>query len=207
LPQNASLPAATYYSYSFQQKNALNLKANGIDASIGFTFDTGLGTFSSGLNWAEKLKMDQQVGSGGKWFSVLNTSGFNTTFPSIKRTASLDLGWRRNEFNANVKVNYTAGYKNWSGSANTGNAAWTLISAAGVPSGGGQPIPAYTTANLHLGYNSAATDGMLKDLGVSLDVQNVFDKAPPFFNSANGYDGNAGNPIGRVASLGVSKKW
>jgi hypothetical protein len=36
-------------------------------------------------------------------------------------------------------------------------------------------------------------------------VQNLFDKQPPFYNSASGYDPFGANPIGRVVSIGARK--
>ncbi len=200
-------PAATYFFYSFQQKNALNLYANGVDAEIGYTFDTGIGTFSADLSWSEKLKMEESLGVGGEKFDILNTSGFNTTFPSIGRAANLDLGWKRNAISANLQFNYTGPYKNWSNTAGQGHPSWAIVNnSVNSPVGGGQPIGSAVTSDLHVAYNFE-DDGMLKDLTISLDVQNVTDEKPNFFNVANGYDTNAASPLGRLVSLGLKKKW
>jgi outer membrane receptor protein involved in Fe transport len=44
----------------------------------------------------------------------------------------------------------------------------------------------------------------LKKANVYLDVVNIFDKRPPFYNSGNGgYDTFAGNPLGRVVTIGL----
>ena len=40
--------------------------------------------------------MDQQFGDGGEEFSVLNTIGINTTFPSNRTSGRVNLGWNLN---------------------------------------------------------------------------------------------------------------
>jgi hypothetical protein len=38
-------------------------------------------------------------------------------------------------------------------------------------------------------------------------MQNMFDKAPVFYNGATGYDGYTGNPIGRLTTFGLRTKF
>ena len=38
---------------------------------------------------------------------------------------------------------------------------------------------------------------------VYIDVTNLTDEAPTFYNSNNGYDGYGANPIGRVITIGT----
>jgi iron complex outermembrane receptor protein len=156
--------------------------------------------------------MDQKFGSDGQFFSVLDSVGVNTTFPSNKMAGRLSLGWKRSNWNADLYANYTGSYVNWSGTANQGNSAWTVARAASAtsaalwPTGGGQPIGANTTFDLHLGYDFKA-DGVLGGVKLFLDGSNILDKRPPFFNVSTGYDSFNANPIGRVLTAGVSKKW
>jgi iron complex outermembrane receptor protein len=202
LPQASPLPATAFFIYSFQQRNAFNLDANGIDVEAGYRFETGLGNFDVGLAVSRKLKMDQQFGTGGEVFSVLNTIGINTTFPSNKMAGRANIGWRRNALSADVFVNYAGSYLNWNGSA-----PFPLIrNAAFSPIGGGQPIESYTTVDLHLGYNFA-NEGLLEGTSVFLDANNVTDEDPPFVNAPLGFDGFNANPIGRVVTVGIGKKW
>jgi iron complex outermembrane receptor protein len=43
---------------------------------------------------------------------------------------------------------------------------------------------------------------------VYLDVTNIFNKKPPFYNNNNGgWDPFSGNPIGRVVSIGIRSRW
>jgi iron complex outermembrane receptor protein len=201
-PQTGALPQNVYFIYSYQQQNALNLKSDGIDADASYLFDTSVGTFSADLSGSVKLKMMQQFGSGGQWFSILNTSGFNTTFPSNRLAARLDLGWRRSGVSAHVIANYEGSYYNWNGSA-----PYPLQrDAAFAPIGGGQPVVAYTTFDFHAAYNFGAS-GVMANTEIDLTGVNVLNKAPPFFNTAIGYDTFNANPIGRLVTVGISKKW
>jgi iron complex outermembrane receptor protein len=202
LPQTSPLPATVYFIYSFQQRNAFNLEANGIDADVGYHFDTGVGAFNVDLSASRKLKMDQSFGNGGEAFSVLNTIGINTTFPSNKLAGRATFGWSHNGWLADLFVNYTGAYLNWNGSAPfpvTRNANFS-------PVGGGQRIDAYTTLDMHLAYNFA-NEGWLSGTQVFLDGTNVLDEEPPFVNAALGYDTFNANPIGRIVTIGVNKKW
>jgi hypothetical protein len=35
-----------------------------------------------------------------------------------------------------------------------------------------------------------------------IDIANIFDKDPVFFNTGTGYDQFSGNPLGRIVSVG-----
>lgn len=197
------LPANVYYIFSFQQVNALNLNASGLDFDIAYKFNTGANnTWSADLSGSRKLKMDQQFGVGGEWFSVLNTSGINTTFPSVATSMRLNLGWKNDPLKVNVFANYSGSYMNRNGSAPFA----VVRSASFAPVGGGQSVDALLTFDAHASYKLPDA-GVLAKAEINLDISNLTDKKPPFFNSAQGYDGFGGNPIGRVVTIGLSKKW
>ena len=67
-------------------------------------------------------------------------------------------------------------------------------------------MDAYTTVDVHVGYNFDGPGG-LAGTQVYLDGSNVLDEDPPFVNAPLGYDGFNANPIGRLVTVGVSKKW
>jgi iron complex outermembrane receptor protein len=202
-PLQTTIPNTTYFSYNFQQRNALNLEVEGIDASVDYGFDTEYGRFTVSGIASYETKFDQQVGTGGAHFSVKNTTGFNTTFPSIKLNSRVQLDWESKfGLSTNVSWNHTGSYHNWSGT--------TIIpltrNAQGVPTGGGDKVDAGDFFDLHVAYEFDG-EGMTNGLQVFVDVNNVFDKDPPFYNSNNGYDTFSGNPIGRLTTIGVRKKW
>ena len=212
LPITGSLLGPVYWSYSFQQRNAFSLDATGIDFEAGYAWSTGVGDFETVLSGSRKLKMDQKFGSDGVSFSVLNSVGVNTTFPSNEWAGRVSLGWKRNNWNADLYVNYIGSYVNWSGTASQGNAAWNItraVSATGAalwPTGGGQPVASNTTLDMHLGYDFTS-EGALKGVKLVLDGSNILDKQPPFFNTSVGFDTFNASPIGRVITAGISKKW
>jgi iron complex outermembrane recepter protein len=202
LPQTVPLAATSYFIYSFRQRNAFNLDADGIDTEILYRRDTGIGAMTYGLSVARKLTMDQQFGTGGEVFSVLNTIGINTTFPSNDTAARLTIGWARNAFSADLFVNYTGDYLNWNGSA-----PFPVVrNAAFSPVGGGQTVEAYSTVDLHFGYNFGDS-GALSGASLFFDARDLLDEEPPFVNTALGFDGFNANPIGRVVTVGMTKRW
>jgi iron complex outermembrane receptor protein len=199
-PLTTTIPATVSYVYDFRQRNVLNLKVQGIDADVRYSHSTSWGSFSLGTAMSLKTKFDQNFG-GGPTFSVLNTTGFNGTFPSIRLDLRADAGVTVGDFGANVFVNHTGGYRNFSA-----NAITPVVSVGGVPSGaGGDPVKAYTTADIHFSYN--LPESWMKDGEVFVDVQNLFNTKPPFYSNAQGFDTFAGNPILRVISVGVRTRF
>ena len=59
---------------------------------------------------------------------------------------------------------------------------------------------------MHIGY-TFGTSGMFEGVQVYLDASNLLDEDPPFVNAPIGFDPFNANPIGRLLTVGVSKKW
>ncbi|MDB5707650.1 MAG: TonB-dependent receptor [Sphingomonas bacterium] len=201
LPQTGSLNAVTYFIYDYRQRNVLNLDVAGLDVAVNYHLQTGsAGTFDFGGGFTRKLKFDQFFGSNGTKFSVLGTAGFNTTFPSVKFEGRANLGWELGGFNANVYLNYLGSYTNWGGPKNP------VVRTNGIPSGGGDPVKANTTVDLNLSYKLRDM-AFLKEAQLFVDATNVFDRDPPFYNAAAGYDNINASPIGRVVTIGIRTKF
>lgn len=201
-PQLGAVPPTVYWIYNFEQQNALNLRAAGIDGGFSYLRPTSIGTLSVALSETYKLKMMQQFGTGGRWFSVLNTDGYNTTFPSNRLSAQMDLGWARGNWDVHLITEYEGWYLNWSGAA-----PYPLkLSSGFTPIGGGQHIPSLTLENAYATYEFPR-HSLFDGTQVSLTVDNLFDTSPPFYNSVFGYDGNAANPIGREIMIAVTERW
>src|SRR5436190_1195983 len=202
LPQTAPLAATSYFIYSFKQRNAFNLDADGVDADVRYHADMGIGAMDFGLALSHKLKMDQQFGTGGEVFSVLNTIGINTTFPSNETAARLSVDWQRSAISARLAVNYAGDYLNWNGSA-----PFPVIrSPSFAPIGGGQPVDSYATVDLRFAYDFKGP-GALSGASAFFDVRDLFDEGLPFVNAPIGFDPFNANPIGRVLTVGINKKW
>lgn len=206
-PLTTTIPNQVYFVYNFQQRNALNLWVEGVDLAANYGLSTDFGRFTLDAIASYKTKFDQQVGTGGAKFSVLGTTGFNTTFPSIRLESRVGVDWASDfGLSANLYWNHTSPYHNWSG---TTVAPITRVN--GAPVGGGDRVKANNTIDAHVAYDFPG-EGLTKDLQVFVDVTNLFDKDPPFYNAAaangaSGYDPFSGNPIGRLVAVGARKRW
>jgi len=197
-PVTTTLTGTYYFVYDFRQGNVLNLTAEGIDADARYRYDTRWGGFDAGVAVSYKTKFDQSFGTGPT-FSVLNTTGFNTTFPSIRLEARGDVGFDYGPVRARLYVNYTGRHRNWSNNTITA----ITRSADGLPTGGGDEVKSFTSFDGHIDFRLPEMS-FLKKANVYLDVVNIFDKRPPFYNSGNGgFDTFAGNPLGRVVTVGL----
>jgi iron complex outermembrane receptor protein len=202
-PQTGALPATVYWIYSYQQQNAIDLEAHGIDSSERYVRPTAIGVLSADLEWSLNLKMAERFGSSGPWFDVLNTDGFNTTFPTTRLSARLDLGWAREAWTAHLMTNYEGWYYNWNGAG-----PYPLArNATFQPIGGGQHIPSLAILDAYVSY-SPPKASILHGAQFSVTVNNLVDRKPPFYNTPfGGYDSNAANPIGRQVTLAVTYRW
>lgn len=202
IPVTAVLPSCILYIQNFNQRNVLNLAISGIDASAHYLIPTdAFGTFKLGETLTEFLKFHQQVGAGSPVFSVLNTNGFNQTFPSIQLMSRFDFGWAYDAFAADLFFNFTGGYRNWGAST----VIPVLHNAVGLPIGGGDAVKANKTFDLHLSYQLPPT--IIGSSQIYLTGTNIFNSRPPFYNSAAGYDSYEASPIGRILSIGVQDKF
>ncbi|MDB5705010.1 MAG: TonB-dependent receptor, partial [Sphingomonas bacterium] len=201
VPITTALPATTYYVFRRPQSNALDLDLTGLDVSASYEFNTGVGKFDFGGSWTEFLKFKQGY-VGGPKFDILNTVGVNSTFPSIKRQARFNVGWNYQGASLEFFANHVGSYKNWaSGTVNP-----LILDANGNVSGGGDIVKSWTTFDGHAGYKFSK-GGALGDSEIYVDVNNIFNKAPPFTNTSNGYDPFGSNPLGRVISVGLRMKY
>jgi iron complex outermembrane receptor protein len=194
-------PQTTYYIFRRAQTNALDIDVTGLDISANYQFDTGIGHFHAGGSLTQFLRFMQALGGGPK-YSIINSVGINSTFPSIARQVRLNAGWDMDDYSFDIFVNNVGGYKNWGG----GTINPLLLDANGNVSGGGDYVHSWTTADLHASWNFSHA-GMFGDSQLYIDVTNLFNEAPPFFNNANGYDPFGSNPLGRVMNVGIRARW
>ncbi|HEU4485079.1 MAG TPA: TonB-dependent receptor [Povalibacter sp.] len=201
-----SIPPNVYYLIDQSTRNWLNLSIEGYDAQFDYDFDIGESIRARfGANGTYFTKYDQNFGAT-PIFSVLNTSGFNGTFSSIQFKSRAYVGFDVGKFSADLFWNHIGSYHNWGGST----IEPLTRDANGNPSGGGDSVDATNTFDLHFAYK-LSLGTTFDDVNLSLDIRNVADEDPSFFNGnqggfmggAWGYDNFAANPIGRLITLGV----
>lgn len=103
-----------------------------------------------------------------------------------------------------VKLRGRAGAA-WSRGDFTVGASWSHVDA--YRDRAGARIGAFDTVDLQLGWAPEA--GALSGSRVSLTVQNLFDRDPPFYNAPTGYGFDAGQAslLGRVVALQLTRRW
>jgi iron complex outermembrane receptor protein len=204
---SGSIPPTVYYLIDQSARNWLNLTIEGYDAQFDFAHSLGeKASMRVGVNGTYFTKYDQHFGANPE-FSVLNTSGFNGVFPSIKFKARAYLGMDMGKLSADLFWNHIGSYKNWGGSTFKP----LTRDANGNPNGGGDTVDATNTFDLHVAYKVLDSGKTINAMLLSLDVRNVTDEDPPFFNGnqggfmggAWGYDNYTANPVGRLVTLGV----
>jgi len=202
-----SLPATINYLISGRQGNFNNVSTQGIDATVEYVLPTDdLGTFQIGGAITEFLRFKQHLAGGQAFYSILNTTGANSTFGAVQTQFRLHLGWQLDPFSFELYDNFVGSYRNWS----SNSVAAILARADGAPIGGGDKVGANHILELNAQY-MLPNEGFwgssaLGSSTVFVDVTNLFDTAPTFYNSANGFDGFTGDPTGRVVTLGLRMK-
>ena len=200
---NGTLPATVYFLNNNDQGNLLNLNVQGIDFNVNYRLMTeSAGVFTIGGSGTYYTKFTQSFGDTP--FSVLNTSGFNSTFPSIQQRYRFHLGWELGRFSIDGFLNYTGKYRNWA----NGAIIPVTTTAGGIPNGGGDIVKANSVFDLHAEYDLDVA--FLKRGSVYIDAKNVFNDDPPFYSGNTGgigvggygYNAFVSNPLGRVVSVG-----
>lgn len=199
-----TLPTTSYFLINRDVGNVLNLKVQGIDAQFNYRIPTSnVGTFTLGASMTYFTKFDQDF--GGDVFTILNTSGYNSQFPSIQTKGRAQIGWEKENVAFDIFANYTGGYRNWIQTS----VLPVSVGANGNPTGGGDKVRSDLNFDLHLTYNFNGS--FANGSQVYLDVKNVFDREPPFYNGnttgaggvgAWGFNGFSSNLLGRLVSVG-----
>ncbi|ACG78805.1 TonB-dependent receptor [Phenylobacterium zucineum HLK1] len=107
--------------------------------------------------------------------------GQTTRPPRLRARLSAD--WRREAWSLGLAANHTSGFRD----------------PAGVR------IDSHTTYDLQAGWTAKTDPG----LSLRLTVRNLFDEAPPFYDSPLGfaYDPTSGDPVGRFVALQLTRSW
>jgi len=204
-----SLPPVIYSLQNHDENNVLNLAIKGIDFDARYDIPTDYGNFHVGDELTQYFSFDQSA-VGAPSFNVLGTSGFNSTFPSIAYHNRSNFGWANDALSADLFVNWIAPYRNVTNTA----IHPTTVDANGNLAGGGDHVDAFVSLDAHIAYNFDG--GIFGGDQVYLDVQNLTDAPPSFYNGTSkpsevhsqaGENSFVSNPIGRLFSIGFRAKF
>ena len=203
---NYAGPVGTYQSAPYQLSditaiadigyvNAASVKVQGIDLSARYIgVDTSVGKFRADVDGSYFLKYDQRQTPGAQ-----PVSGVNNLFQPLRFRAKANLGWERNGWGANVRVNFSNAY------GGTGDPNCLTAPNCSVSS--------WTTVDLGVSYSTHVDNSRswLNGVRIAVVATNVFDRDPPFVpplsSSGYGYDPLNANPLLRTFSITFTKRW
>lgn len=163
--------------------NAARLSTSGLDLGLEQRLSSPLGDLHLGISANYVVAFEQQSASTSASADLLDTVGFPT---HLRIRGVVDLA--NGPWGANAAINFTNAY--------TDNIS--------VPQ---REIDSWTTVDLGLRYEFGDQSELLEGVRAALRATNVFNEAPPFFNTGLGYDPANATPLGRAISLELVKRW
>ncbi|HET9159011.1 MAG TPA: TonB-dependent receptor [Caulobacteraceae bacterium] len=189
-PALTCLFAPTTAILDWRVQNLGEIKTNGIDFNVSYEHPVSFGSVHASLAGTYTLNRDRAIVPGATFVETLDQPG-DTRLVWIA-SAGAQIG----DLNATASVNHRDGYD---------------INPI-VPARPGFPFPqaqdsisSFTTVDLYFDYKLSTA--WLKDgAHLSLNVTNLFDKAPPFYSGGNNGYAN-GSTLGRLVQVGVRTKF
>jgi iron complex outermembrane receptor protein len=159
---------------------------SGIDGSVNIDHETGFGSLDYALNVNIQLNRKQQASPTSAVADLLQVDNPQLFLKSA-------IGLNAGGFRAQATWNHTGGYN--------------IIPTTTVPVQ--SRVKAYNTFDLFFKYDVASESKILRDLSLTLNVSNVFDKDPPVLlrNNPNEFGFANGFTLGRLIQLGITKKF
>ncbi|WP_377315629.1 TonB-dependent receptor [Rhizorhabdus histidinilytica] len=164
--------------------NSARTIVQGLDAQLSKTLPLAGGTAVLSVNGSWLMDFKTQVTSAAPAVERVGTVGN----PSDLR-ARASLSWDRRGVGGTFTINHVGGYRD----------------DLSLPR---RSVGAWTTLDAQLRY-APERPGWPKGLSIALSITNLLATDPPFVNNAGGfgYDPANADPLGRVASLQLTKRW
>ena len=214
-PITIALPSSIWATVDTRLQNAFNIWENGIDFSGNYLYPTEtMGQYHIGIDGTEMLRYSTQGGTTNPILSTLNGDN-SPRYNSQNLMFRAHLGWAMDALYTDMAMNFIQAYN-----INAANFPYNLP-GPGRGYDEGYPSVFTSAGTAHIGaltnfdftVNYALPEGVLglPDIvsggsSVSVVVQNIFNTPPPFNpTTANGYV--EGNPIGRLVTLALRKKF
>ena len=161
--------------------NTTTLRVRGVDVTASYRFKLGGDNVALGLNATYMADYKQQITPTSGSQDRIGIAGF-----PVKLRARATADWTRDRLTLGAAVNYVDHYRD----------------------GLGARIGSQPTVDLQA--RLAAPDhGLARGVSVSLNVRNLFDRGPPFYDNPVGiaYDPTNADPIGRFVAVQVTRAW
>lgn len=182
------VPCSVYAIVDLRKNNQGDFKLDGFDFDLKYRHSTSFGALSLAFNGSWEINRGEQTDPTQPFDDVLarGASGFK---------ARTSVGAEIGNLTGQVIWNHTAGYD-------------LRVPVGFVPQ---SRIDAYDVFNLFLRYDVKG-EQIFRDLSFTLNVDNVFDKDPPYSaapcsGQPSGCGYINGNTLGRLVQFGVSKKF
>ena len=178
---DVGLPLAIY---DLRRQNFADETIQGIDYNVEYRLRNSIGQWNFGIAGTRMLKFDQNVPGVAETIELLNTNY------SVRDKVRLQAGLVRGDFSAALFANHVGSYRN------------TGVTPV-------QRVSSFNTVDGHFAWKFP-DGGVLGNTTLAIDVTNLFDRNPPVFytgGSILGFDGNTANPLGRVISASLTKRW
>jgi outer membrane receptor protein involved in Fe transport len=163
-------------------RNLSSAHIAGLDFSASQAFSAGRSDFEASLTATFLSDFEQAFTRTSAPVELVDTAG-----SPVGLRLRLGLTWRRDDWSGALFVNYVDDYTD-------------------LASNPDRRVSAWTTADLSLAY---AFDGIGEGVTARLNVRNLFDRDPPFYNNpiGVGYDPENTDPLGRFISFQLTKSW
>jgi iron complex outermembrane receptor protein len=169
-------------------RNLGTAEIGGLDFSVNYLRETGFGSIDASFAGNLSLQSDVRSAPGG---ALNDDLAFASTL-SLQATLGANIG----DFRIQGTLNHV-GARNRVGGASVGNF-------------GQARIDAFNTVDLYMKYDFKS-EGALKDLSLTLNIQNLFDTNPPLVKANSsalpGFGLSDTFTLGRYFQLGLRKKF
>lgn len=186
----ARVPQPTFTVIDLRQQNLGQLKQDGIDFDIGYQASTGFGGVNASFAGTYILNRKTAVVAGAPFIDDLDRSGVSRLF--FVATIGAQVG----NLTASALLNHRQGYD--------------LNPAITTPRFGTQTkVDSFSTVDLFFAYK-LPSDWLNDETSLTLNVTNLFDQDPPFYNGCIGTQvcGIAnGATLGRLVTFGLRSKF
>ena len=162
--------------------NSAALLVSGLDFTVNYTLRHGANRFDVDADGSYLLQYDRKVTPTTPAVELVDTANYPVDFRG--RLAGT---WTRGVFSGTLDLNYLDGERDALGNR----------------------IGSWTTVDLQAAFHAPAQSGELKGVTLALNVSNVLDTDPPFYDSPGGvgYDAANASALGRTVSVQLTKRW